>query len=66
MFADGFDATDKLVADSHGDGDGLFCPIVPLPDAEVGTADAGFKDADQDIVWSWLGLGHILQPETGF
>ena len=44
------DAADKLVADGHGDGNGLLRPVVPLVDVDIGAADAGAQDADQDVV----------------
>src|SRR5258708_14532204 len=53
--ADLDDAAHKLVANSHGHGDRLLRPIVPMVDMDIGAADAGAKHLDQNIidVWCW-------------
>ena len=55
--ADGGDFADELMADDHGDGDGLLGPLVPLVNVDVGAADAGLADADQDVVNAKSGSG---------
>src|SRR5262249_59904296 len=64
--ADLDDAADELMADDQGHGDGLARPRVPFPDVQIGPADAGAQDLDEDIVDADGRLGDILQPETGF
>ena len=56
---------DELVADHERDGDRPLRPGVPAVDVDVGAADARYRDADQDVVDSDLGLGHVLEPEAG-
>lgn len=55
-----------LVADGHGDWNGFLRPVVPVPDVEVGSADGGFRDANQHVHRSDLGLRDIEQIEAGF
>jgi hypothetical protein len=43
------DLADELVADDQGWFDGVLRPLVPALDVEVGAADAGAQDADQDF-----------------
>src|SRR5450755_907810 len=45
----------------------LLRPLVPLPDVDVGAADGGLADADQNVVVPDLGLVHLdqLQPGPG-
>ena len=47
--ADLDDLADELVANGHGDRNGLLRPLVPIVDVNVGTADAGTVHADQHI-----------------
>ena len=58
--ADGHDLADKLVADHHRHGNRLLGPGVPVVDVEVGAADAGAVDSDQDIVDADFWDRHIL------
>src|SRR5258706_878656 len=57
------DLADVLVADVHGHGNGLLCPVVPIPDVQVGAADRGFANADHDVVVAHFGLFHARQRE---
>ena len=43
------DLAGELVADHDGGLEPVAGPAVPFPDVEVGTADAGVVDADQDV-----------------
>ena len=40
-------------------------PSVPIVDVDIGAADAGFQDFDQDVVdadlWNW----NVVHPEAG-
>src|SRR5207253_6149388 len=38
--ADGDDLADELMADDHRYGERLACPLIPLPNVDVGAADA--------------------------
>ena len=55
------DNADELVADGPGCADSLFRPVVPLVNMDVGTADRGLLDADQDVVDSDLRDQDIAQ-----
>ena len=44
------DDADELVADHHGRLDRLLGPVVPVVDVDVGAADGGLLDPDQDVV----------------
>src|SRR5262249_29253674 len=61
--ADLDDLADELVADDHGHGDGPAGPVVPLVDVDVGAADAGALDADQDVVDADSRPRHVLPPQ---
>ena len=56
----------KLVADDHWHGNGLLCPGVPVPDVNIGAADGGAVNLDEDVADSDARLWHILHPESGF
>ena len=58
------DLADELVADRHRHRDRLLRPGVPLVDVQVGAADAGAADADQDVVDAVLRL-RARPPATG-
>src|SRR5258706_5398796 len=62
--AGGDDAPDELVADDHGHGDRPLGPGVPVVDVDVGAADAGLEDFDQDVVDAERGLRNFLEPEA--
>ena len=55
----------EFVAGHKRDGDGLLRPVVPVPDVDVGAADAGLVDADQHVIGADLGHGPGFHPEAG-
>ena len=56
------DLADELVADDQSGLDRVLGPLVPRVDVEIGAADAGAEDADQDLSRTRLRLRHVLQP----
>jgi hypothetical protein len=48
----------------HRHRDRLLRPGVPFVDVQVGAADAGFADLDEDIIDADLRLRDILEPES--
>src|SRR6201997_1823193 len=60
------DLADELMADGHGHGDGLLGPLVPLIDVNVGSADAGVPDADQDVVDADGRFCDVFKPQAAF
>src|SRR5579875_3823582 len=56
----------KFMADHKRNGNGLFCPVVPFVDVEIGAADAGQQHADQNIVDADCGLRHFFNPQPTF
>src|SRR5580693_4301013 len=62
--ADGRKFADELMADDHGNGYGLLGPLVPLINMDIGAADSGAADADEDVVDAVFGLGNVLEPEA--
>src|SRR5688572_29354553 len=50
MSADLFDNAAELVADDHRNGYSFLRPLVPVPDVDVGAADARFLHLDQDLI----------------
>ena len=65
FLADLDDLADVFVADVHRHGNRLLRPLVPLPDVDVGAADRGLADADQDVVVADLRLLDLGQREPG-
>ena len=59
------DLADKLMADCHRHGNGSARPFVPFVNMQVGTADAGVRDADEDVVDADGGFRNVEQSETG-
>ena len=53
----------ELVADRHGDGDGLLRPVVPLEDVQVGPANAGAVDANEHVARADFGLRDVFELE---
>ena len=66
LLADLLDAPHELVAHDQGHRDRLLRPGVPVVDVQIGAADAGLQDADQDIVDAGLGDRDLLQPQARF
>src|SRR5687768_11503360 len=62
--ADLFDHTAEFVAHDHRNRDGLLRPLIPVPDVNIGAADAGFFYLDQYLVGTENGNGLIahFQP----
>ena len=54
----------EFVPNHHGNGNGLLRPGIPLPDVEVGAADAGLGDLDEDVVRADLRHGLVAHHET--
>jgi hypothetical protein len=48
--ADFHDLPDKFVTDGHRDRDGLLCPLVPLVNVDIRSADTGMPNTDQYII----------------
>src|SRR5438105_11322147 len=59
------DLADELVPNHQWRVDGVLRPLVPAVDVEVGAADAGAEDADQNLARTRLRLRDVLQPESG-
>src|SRR5439155_13424992 len=55
---------DELVSDDHRHRDRLLRPRIPAVDVQIGAADPGLANANQDVVDPHLGLGHVLEPEA--
>src|SRR5690606_25430853 len=64
FLADFHDLAYVFVADVHGHGNRARGPVVPFPDVDVGTADGGLPDADQQVVVPDDGLGDIHQFQS--
>ena len=43
----------------------LLRPVVPFVDVQIGAADAGAVDADQDVVDADLRFGNVFEPQPG-
>src|SRR5690606_8395876 len=57
-------AAHELVADDQALADGPLGPFVPEVDVQVGAADGGLLDPDQDLVRPWLRHRHLLHPDA--
>src|SRR5690606_11177190 len=57
-------AADELVADHQAGLDGALAPFVPQVDVQVGAADGGLLDLDQDLVGTRLRDRHLLHPDA--
>ena len=64
VVADFKDFTDELVPNDQRHGNGPLRPGIPLVDVQVGAADAGAVDANQNIIDADRRLRHIGQPQT--
>ena len=58
------DLSYKLVADRHRHRNGALRPFVPVVDVQIGSADAGSKDANQYIVDADGGFRNLLEPQS--
>src|SRR5688500_10749423 len=48
--ADFDDFAHELVSNHHGNGNGPLRPVVPFVDVQIGSADAGAPDFDEDVI----------------
>src|ERR1700691_4622646 len=60
------DLADKFVPDGHRHRNRLLRPGVPLVDMNVGAADAGISNANQNVVDTDGRLSNLFQPEASF
>src|SRR5436309_119925 len=64
--ADLDDGANEFMADDERDGNGLLGPGVPLVDVQVGAADAGAQDLDEDVVDADGGERDVVEPNADF
>jgi hypothetical protein len=64
VVADSIHDTGKLVTDSHRHWNCFLCPIIPVVDVHVGTADRRLQHADQHVTPANVWNRHVLQPQT--
>src|SRR5690606_95573 len=62
--ADFHDPADELVADHQPGLDRALAPLVPQVDVQVGAADRGFLELDQDLVRARLRDRDFLHPDA--
>src|SRR3546814_16182552 len=58
------DAADEFMADHQPGLDRALDPLVPQVDVQVGAADGGFLELDQDLVRARLRGRALLHPDT--
>jgi hypothetical protein len=56
------DLPDKFMTDGHWDGDGLSCPLVPLVNMDIRSANTGIPNADQYIIDADGRFCNLFQP----
>ena len=61
---DGDDLAGEFVADDARRLDAVLRPRVPVVDVQVRTADAGAKDANEDVVEARLRDRHFFEPQS--
>src|SRR5436190_21120762 len=59
------DFTDVFVTDLHRHRNRLRRPVVPFPNVDVGAADRGLANADEDIVMTDFGLLDARERQAG-
>ena len=64
--SDSHNGAGQLMPECEGRVDPLLAPFVPLPDMDVGAADAGGFDLDEDVVVADFGYGDVLQHKPRF
>ena len=64
IIAHGDDFADKLVTDDHRHGNGFLRPGIPIVDMQVGAADGGTQNLDENVVDAKFRYGHIFQPQA--
>src|SRR5690606_8754802 len=62
--ADLDDAADEFMADDQARPDHALRPVVPLVDMQVGAADRGLLQPDQDLVRTDPGHRHLFHPDA--
>ena len=58
------DLADEFMADCHRDRNGLARPLVPIVNVNVGTANPGAVDPDQNVVNADRRDGNVLDPQS--
>src|SRR3546814_9182670 len=58
------DAADEFMADHQPGLDRALAPLVPQVDVQVGAADGGFLELDQDLVRARLRDRDLLHPDA--
>jgi len=66
VVADFFDGSDEFVARDKRGFDCFLRPAVPVVDVDVGAADSGLLDFDEDVVAADRRNGHFFGPDSGF
>src|SRR5579859_5914027 len=61
---DGDYLADKLVTDHEGNWNSRSRPLVPRVDVEVGAADTGLLNSDENIIDPQLRHGYFLKPKA--
>jgi hypothetical protein len=59
------DPPNEFVPDNQAGPDGPLRPFVPVVDVQVGAADGGFFQPDQDLVGAGFGHGDLFHPDAG-
>ena len=63
MTTDPFDYTDEFMSDHHRRWDNLLRPGIPVEDVQIGAADRGFFQLDQDFIGRRCRDRHLLHPD---
>ena len=64
--ADLIDYANEFVSDHHRNRNRLLCPRVPVIYMHVGAADRSLLNADENVVWPYLGDWNLFQIEPRF
>src|SRR5258708_32641725 len=62
--ADFHDFAHELMPDRHANRNCALRPFIPVENMDVGAADGGFADADEDVVQADFGNWNVFQPQT--
>ena len=57
------DFADEFMPDHEGHGNGALGPFIPQIDVQVGPAQTGLQDLDQNVACPDLGDGNFLKPQ---
>ena len=63
VIADGNHLADELVADDHGNGNGLPSPGIPVINMQVGAADCGTQNLNENVIDADFRYWHLFQPQ---